>query len=380
VCPPSGPMRTFVAKTPGNIGKAPRLVRSVDGEKYTLLRSNLVKDSVGPLPDSVNWVDDSIHIVLPSDGTTEMNEHLAKGTSLIFPPGVYDLDDTLRVTQPYTCIVGLGYATLRSTVGKTAILVADGAEGVCISALIIDAGDRDADGKPADSILQVGETVNGGGNTQNPTILSDIFLRVGGPTLTATASIMLLIKQRGVIVHHAWAWSADHTATINSGVGVNNAVCQVGVQIEGDDVIALGLFVEHTLKELVLWKGNRGHLEFMQSELRYDVGPDWDYPGLRVTGTEFEGIGIGVYSFFANKWGKDYNPPRASPNPTSAIVVPSDASITSAFTRFLSANYGAGSIQHVINGKGPKTDASSMGPVWCGFSASKVIMETCPEC
>ncbi len=44
-----------------------------------------------------------------------------------------------------------------------------------------------------------------------------------------------------------------------------------GIQVNGDNVIAYGLAVEHTLGNMVEWNGNQGRVYFYQSEYPYDV-------------------------------------------------------------------------------------------------------------
>ena len=43
-----------------------------------------------------------------------------------------------------------------------------------------------------------------------------------------------------------------------------------GLVVNGDDVTAYGLFVEHFQKYEVIWNGNRGTVVFFQNEMPYD--------------------------------------------------------------------------------------------------------------
>ena len=43
-----------------------------------------------------------------------------------------------------------------------------------------------------------------------------------------------------------------------------------GVVVNGDDVTAYGLFVEHYQKYEVIWNGNHGTVVFFQNEMPYD--------------------------------------------------------------------------------------------------------------
>ena len=374
-CPPSKytPLITVHDVTSCIIEKAPRVVRN-QTSGFELLRGVPSIPTVGPLPDST-WRDRSVHFVRVSDPPSAWNEHLQRGTSLVFPPGIYDISEPLRITQPYTCIVGLGYATLRAKSANTIIIISDGAAGARVSALILEAGPINAKGERAPALIEVGERANMGGNLTNPTILSDVFCRVGGPTDTAAADRMIVVRQVGVVIDNTHCWRMDHGAGADQGVGPDKAVCEVAIEVEGDNVTILGGAAEHTLQEQVLWKGNNGTLIFLQTEMPYDVDTNWDYPALRVTGHHFTGVGMAAYSFFANKWGSLKG--KASPQPTTGFVVPDTASVHSACTKFLNASAGAGAIKSVLNGKGAATDSLNQGPTWCGLN---VTGSSCPSC
>ena len=69
----------------------------------------------------------------------KLNAALAAGKHILFTPGHYELDDTLKVTKANTIILGLGVPSLVPTTGLPAISVAD-VDGVTIAGLILDAG------------------------------------------------------------------------------------------------------------------------------------------------------------------------------------------------------------------------------------------------
>jgi hypothetical protein len=47
------------------------------------------------------------------------------GKNLILTPGIYSLDDTLRIIHANTIVLGMGFATLRPDTGHAAMTVAD---------------------------------------------------------------------------------------------------------------------------------------------------------------------------------------------------------------------------------------------------------------
>ena len=111
-------------------------------------------------------------------------------------------------------------------------------------------------------------------------------------------------------------------------------------------------------------------------ELPYDVPATWNKPALRVSGDNFFGQAMGVYSFFAPKFSSG-----GGPEVTSAIVFEGNASNTavvpSAFSLFLT---GHGSINGVIDGHGPRSSSSNRDtPQWCSLNAQK-IPNSCASC
>ena len=69
-----------------------------------------------------------------------------------------------------------------------------------------------------------------------------------------------------VILDDIWAWRADH----GNGVGWTVNTADTGVVVNGDDVTAYGLFVEHYQRYDVIWNGEGGRTIFFQNEMPYD--------------------------------------------------------------------------------------------------------------
>jgi hypothetical protein len=236
----------------------------------------------------------------------------------------------------------MGYATLVPQTGTAAIAIAD-VDGGRISGLLIDAG-------PVNSpvLFQIG---NPGGprasHAWNPTSLSDVFFRVGGAT-PGTATTSLEIDSNDVILDNIWAWRADH----GNGVGWTVNVADHGLVINGDNVTALGLFVEHYEQNQVVWKGEHGMTIFYQSELPYDVPSESAWMNGTVDGYSSYSVsdpvrthvayGLGVYSFFDQ--GIDIVE-------DSDITVPNTegVTITHAVAVFIT---GSGSTTHVVDDAG----------------------------
>ena len=105
------------------------------------------------------------------------------------------------------------------------------------------------------ALLQVGTrgVSNGRTDPAYPTLLADVFFRIGGPHL-GKATTSLMVNSDDVILDHIWAWRADHGA----GVGWELNTADTGVIVNGDHVTAYGLFVEHYQKYETIWNGEYG--------------------------------------------------------------------------------------------------------------------------
>jgi hypothetical protein len=237
-------------------------------------------------------------IAHPGDTAANLNAQLASGKNLLITPGLYDLEEPIRVTRANTVVMGLGFATLRPINGTAAMTTSD-ADGIIVAGLLIDAG-------PVQSpvLLQVGPRTSHASHTKNPISLHDVFFRDGGAAVGRTIG-NLEINSNGTIVDHTWIWRADH----GSGVGWNQNLSANGLVVNGNNVTVYGLFVEHHQQFQVLWNGNGGRTYFYQSEIPYDPPDQASYTSTTgVNGwasykvadnvTTHEAWGLGIYSVF----------------------------------------------------------------------------------
>jgi hypothetical protein len=179
-------------------------------------------------------------VAKPSDSVHVINAQLARGKHLLLTPGVYDIARSIEVRRPNTVVLGIGHATLTAVNGSTPVDVAD-VPGVIVAGVTIDAGL-----KKSPVLLRVGKPhVRGWSSADNPTTLSDVYFRVGGPHVGKT-EVALEVNSDNVLIDHTWVWRGDHgvegftdTERWNTNTG------RYGVIINGDHVTATGLFVEH---------------------------------------------------------------------------------------------------------------------------------------
>src|SRR5262249_31124992 len=74
-------------------------------------------------------------IARPSDSAATINDALGSGRNLILTPGIYQLDQSIKVKRPDTVVLGLGFPTLVPENGIVSMTVAS-AKGILISGMI----------------------------------------------------------------------------------------------------------------------------------------------------------------------------------------------------------------------------------------------------
>jgi hypothetical protein len=287
----------------------------------------------------------------PSDSIHAINHALSRGRDLLFTPGVYDVRRSITVKRADTVVLGLGFATLTAQHGAVPMRIAD-VPGVDVAGLMFDAGPRTS---PA--LLQVGSRHAHRGSAADPTGIQDVFFRIGGPH-PGKARDSLVVNSGHTILDDIWAWRADH----GSGVGWTANTADTGVIVNGDDVTATGLFVEHYQRYDVIWNGERGRTVFFQNEMPYDP-PDqasWEHDGVlgyaayKVADSvrTHEGWGLGSYIF------TNVNP---SLHASHAFEVPVTPGVRMHDLLTVSLNH-AGTIDHVINDAGSPVTPDFQGP------------------
>jgi len=324
--------------------------------------------SSGPTPGASISID-RFFVASPSDSVEKINSALRRGKNLILTPGVYHLDKTIQVTRRDTVVLGLGMATLIPDEGNTAMKVAID-RGVLLSGIIFDAG-----AEKSQVLLQVGSGKDQQGDNKessqsdensaasDPSGLYDVFFRVGGAQ-AGKVKTALVVNSNNVILDDIWAWRADH----GSGVGWTSNTSDAGVIVNGNNVTAYGLFVEHFQKYETIWNGNGGTDVFFQNEMPYDPpnqaawmeapGVDgWAAFKIGSKVTSFHGYGMGSYSFFNKKYNGGVNIYAAH-----AFEVPKTlpaGSLHNLLTVFLDPANGTGGILNVVNDTGgPSTIAN----------------------
>jgi hypothetical protein len=304
----------------------------------------------GPTAGSSLPISDFL-IATPATPVSEITSSLARGGNVIFTPGVYDLNAPIVVTRPDTVVLGLGFATLSPQTGSAALKVNTGT-GVKIAGLLFDAG-------PVNSpvLLNLGAGNSHKSDPSDPTTLNDVFFRIGGAA-AGKATDSLVVNSDNVLLDDIWAWRADH----GTGVGWTVNTADTGLVVNGDNVTAYGLFVEHYQKYQVIWNGENGTTIMFQNEMPYDPPSQaaWEhddtlgYAAYKVADgvRTHQGWGLGSYCFFNQ--GVDIHASHAFEVPLTPAVQFHDL-----LTVFLN---GSGGIDHVINDTGAPVSSANGGP------------------
>ncbi len=303
-------------------------------------------------------------VATPSTPLQQINTHLARGGHLLLTPGTYDVARSIDVKRAGTVVLGIGHATLTSVGGAVPLTVAD-VPGVVVAGVTVDAGTTES---PA--LLRVGKPNGNGGKSDaaDPTTLSDVYFRVGGPHV-GKVDTALEVNSDDVLIDHTWVWRADHGVEpftegyLGDTDRWRTNTGRVGAEINGDRVTATGLFVEHFQTFNTVWNGEDGTTVLYQNELPYDPPSqaDWQQPdgtlgwaGYKVADDvqRHRLYGGGVYGYQRN----------AAPGITTErgfeVPVTPGVRLEHVMTVHLD---GIGVIEHVVNDVGGRADSSNQG-------------------
>ena len=339
-----GTKYTSVEETP-IIGEKPFLYYD-EKKGYQVFVPSVIENSKG-----ITWMEegtsislDEFYIAKPDvDAADTINQELSQGKHLLLTPGIYHLEEPIRITKENTVVLGMGLATLIPEKG-TSCMEVSAVDGVRIAGILYDAGPMESE-----VLLQVEGAKQAQGN-DNPICLSDLFFRVGGtPGFVAKTKKCIEIKSNNVIGDNFWVWRADH----GDEVAWDKNTAANGLVVDGDDVTIYGLMVEHFQEYQTIWNGENGRVYFYQSEIPYDVpnqkvwlsheGSVNGYASYKI-GDEVkvhEAWGLGIYSFHRD----------AKVDLFSAMEVPEEEGVKIHNTCAIMITGNPG-ISHVINDQG----------------------------
>jgi len=311
----------------------------------------------------------SFYVAKPTDSVGTINEKLASGMNLLLTPGVYNVGESILVDRKDTVVLGIGIATLTAVNGAVPLKVAS-QPGIIIAGVTVDAGLT-----LSPVLFQVGDlgdSLKIDLDPSNPITLSDVYFRVGGPHI-GKSNVCLEVNSNHVLIDHTWIWRADHGVEdfdLNDGFEGDNERWKTntglnGVVVNGNDVTATGLFVEHFQEYNSVWNGERGRVYFFQNELPYEPPSqeEWmaddgtvGWAGYKVNDSvlEHELHNGGVYCY--NRNNPDVVTTNGFETPTTEGV-----KLNRIYTRNLS---GPGTILNVVNFVGQTVNDADKGPFY----------------
>lgn len=175
-----------------------------DGGKYSLMVPKYKTNSCGATLPQQELVEEfgfeKVFVARDSHGQDDIQKALKYGYHVVFSPGIYYLSDALLVEKNGQVLLGIGMATLVSS-KNGCIKVKAGTNGVRIAGLTLQACDG-----YTECLLEVGEEFGPSGDSSAPCVLSDIFVRVGGPLMRDGTSHREDTEVGSMVVIHS-----DHT-------------------------------------------------------------------------------------------------------------------------------------------------------------------------
>eukprot|EP00930_Biecheleria_cincta_P027478 TRINITY_DN19300_c0_g1_i2.p1 TRINITY_DN19300_c0_g1~~TRINITY_DN19300_c0_g1_i2.p1 ORF type:complete len:640 (-),score=101.96 TRINITY_DN19300_c0_g1_i2:86-2005(-) len=297
-----------------------------------------------------------------------------------FTPGNYAIDKTLLIDRDN--FVMLGHAAYLQQPKDQSATIKVTVKGARVAGLTFEA--RASPGKTHKSEPML--WIDGEGSADNPTVLSDIFVRIGRfyndkhlpmdefAKLQVTADTSMYVNQNHVVADHFWMWKADHENLADpretklywyqTKQGDNPA--NHGVIVGGNDVIFYGAHVEHYDMEEVRWIGDNGKMYFLQNEWNYAMDQDdtnVKSAAVVVLGQNFEGYALGSYCNFVH----EHPAPVIAPY---GFLVPADARLKNLLVWPLNGAKGSGIRSVVKRGdevlcKGVLKPSGDVDPTYC---------------
>ena len=100
-------------------------------------------------------------------------------------------------------VLGIGFPTIVPTAGNIAQKI-DDVDGVRVAGLLLEGTTTNSP-----CLMQVGDSGSTVGHSKNPTVLGDIFTRVGGE-YNGLVTCFVKTNSNDVIFDHGGLWRADH--------------------------------------------------------------------------------------------------------------------------------------------------------------------------
>jgi hypothetical protein len=211
-------------------------------------------------------------------------------------PGFYELKTSITINKNNFVFFTLGLPGIQCPNGNSAIII--NADNVIVAGGLYE----------SNPYSEVDNVINILGKNCK---LFDIFIRTTIDNVCSSQSnitdAMIVVDNDSCFIDNTWLWRADHLSIdIHNGLGSNYCKSNNGLHVKpnGTKCVINGLFTEHHLEKLLQWDGPDGHVNFLQSEIPYDLSLSnaRNYIPAIINGDNFNGIGMGIYCYFIDKF------------------------------------------------------------------------------
>jgi hypothetical protein len=283
--------------------------------RWSIQVPRIQTNSFGPnslQPSTIDFQD--VFIAKDGDTSDSINAGIVGKKALLLTPAIYGLSKSISIDIEGFVVLGIGFPTLVTTIGNSAIEVY--ARNVRVAAVLLEAGTPESDRTTKPLLFWPGDQGVG----------SDIFTRVGAfkyardfkpSCLKTRADVHAMISGNGVTLENLWFWHADHD---DCGGASDQCNSQHGLVATGDDIVAYGLKAEHMFSQIALWYGEQGQVYLFQAELPYHTG-SYPYAAYMVDQTVKQHTGVGIGTYLVANYTVD-----------TAVRVPATATMTNVFT------------------------------------------------
>ena len=197
--------RISVVETTPRLAAKPYLVEHA-GEWSIVVPPIVAAAPKGPLPlDGPRIPMSETFVARMGDDSASINAGMKGKRALLLTPAVYELDAPLVIDGKGFVVLGIGFPTLVTTGGQSALIVA--ADGVRVGGVLVEAGSSVVAGPTAPLVRWAG----------NNGVASDVFTRVGAfsyalpskpSCLRTRADVHVAIEGHAVTLDNAWLWHA----------------------------------------------------------------------------------------------------------------------------------------------------------------------------
>jgi hypothetical protein len=238
--------------------------------------------------------DTEILIINNVDDFDNINNYKYKAA--IVYPGFYELKTPIIINNDYFVFFTLGLPGIQCPNENSAIIIK--ADNVIVAGGLYESN-------PYSNVINVINIL--GKNCK----LFDIFIRTTIDNVCSSQSnitdAMIVVNNDSCFIDNTWLWRADHLSiNIHNGLGSNYCKSNNGLNVKpnGTKCVINGLFTEHHLEKLLQWDGADGQVNFLQSEIPYDLTTSKarNYIPAIINGDNFNGIGMGIYCYFIDKF------------------------------------------------------------------------------